>query len=446
MPEAPILLHGDCREQMKLLPEGCIDTVITDPPYGLEFMGKDWDSGVPGQAFWVEALRVIKPGGMLLAFGGTRMYHRLACAIEDAGWEIRDCLMYLYGTGFPKSKNLDGDFKGWGTALKPAWEPIILAMKPCAGTFAENAQKHGVSGLNIDGCRVGNGEDVVTFEREDGDRSRENYRTGTVVGGAKPSGQGRWPANLLLDEEAGAMLDEQTGGASRFFYCSKVSAKERNKGCEDLVLWGDVDLSREMDELLLLARGTSDATLRSLEDTAWNTTWCGSTPTEPSPKVFAFIIETVTRLITALKTSNSSPSSTTRECILGATRTLMGCGSSLAELAEYTNWLIQASTGAGLESPLRAVSALLDVLSRISVKGRRGNGHPTLKPISLMRYLCRLTKTPTGGIVLDPFMGSGSTGVAAALEGRDFIGIEQNEDYYRIACRRIGLGETRERT
>jgi DNA modification methylase len=386
------LLLGDCREQMKSLPDASVDSIITDPPYGLEFMGKDWDSfkgetngfrraenpndvgranvfgrtsargpeykggscgagmskpGIgeretawPSHKGWnrarctncghlthggspcvcdnpnvvcldrervcafqewslswaIEALRVVKPGGMLLAFGGTRMYHRLSCAIEDAGWEIRDCLMWLYGTGFPKSKNLDGDFKGWGTALKPAWEPIILAMRPCEGTFAQNALKHGVAGLNIDGSRIGTEPGELT--------PRNNSGTSTLLSlgfegkptTIYPSPLGRWPANIILDEEAGAMLDETTGGASRFFYSAKVSKADRGEG----------------------------------------------------------------------------------------------------------------------------------------------NNHPTVKPLSLMRYLCRLTKTPTGGIVLDPFMGSGSTGVAAFMEGRDFIGIEQSEEYYDIACKRIG--------
>lgn len=203
------IYHGDCREVLPTLEENSIDTVITDPPYGLSFMGNDWDHGVPGCEFWKHVLRVCRPGAFLLAFGGTRTYHRLACAIEDAEWEIRDCMMWLYGSGFPKSMNIskaidakagtvreiisqgkpvkrmipgaDQDetgswiknngrtfvptetipstdsaklWNGWGTALKPAWEPIIVAMKPLDGTFAQNAISHGVAGLNIDGGRI----------------------------------------------------------------------------------------------------------------------------------------------------------------------------------------------------------------------------------------------------------------------------------------------------
>src|SRR6185312_518845 len=197
---------GDCREVRSALPDNSVDTIITDPPYGLEFMGKGWDKGVPGVEFWKEFLAVAKPGAMLLAFGGTRTFHRMTAAIEDSGWEIRDCMMWLYGSGFPKSLNISKaidkakgverdvvgisandrpasqvkggkafdrgldegqehqplmitapatdlakQWDGWGTALKPAWEPIIVAMKPLDGTFAENAEKWGVAGINVDG-------------------------------------------------------------------------------------------------------------------------------------------------------------------------------------------------------------------------------------------------------------------------------------------------------
>jgi site-specific DNA-methyltransferase (adenine-specific) len=132
-----------------------IDAIVTDPPYALEFMGRDWDKAIPGVEYWTEALRVAKPGAHLVAFGGTRTFHRLTCAIEDAGWEIRDCCMWLYGSGFPKSHNLDGDREGWGTALKPAYEIIVLARKPFPGTVADNVLKYGTGALNVDGCRVG---------------------------------------------------------------------------------------------------------------------------------------------------------------------------------------------------------------------------------------------------------------------------------------------------
>ena len=147
------LIHGDCLEKTNTLISAnmLVDSVVTDPPYGLKFMGKDWDHGIPGKHFWEVIMQACKPGAHLLAFGGTRTFHRLTCAIEDAGWEIRDCIMWTYGQGFPKSHNVGN---GFGTALKPAWEPIILARKPLDGTVAANVQQYGTGALNIDGCRV----------------------------------------------------------------------------------------------------------------------------------------------------------------------------------------------------------------------------------------------------------------------------------------------------
>ncbi len=257
------LYCGDNLQVLPTLPEKSVDFVCTDPPYGIAFMGKDWDHGVPGVPYWQAIMRVCKPGALLLAFGGTRTYHRLTCAIEDAGWEIRDCLMWLYGQGFPKAPDIGllidkakganrkvvgtklgqpgysladngrtnevyGDlhnpaaecaitapatelaklWTGWANSLKPAWEPIILAMKPLDGTLAHNAQRWGVAGVNIDGSRIGTDSTVRT-------RSPESHSDGgwvsvnrSPVGGSE---RGRWPANLLLDEEAAALLDEQTG-------------------------------------------------------------------------------------------------------------------------------------------------------------------------------------------------------------------------------------------
>lgn len=407
-------IQGDCLEVMATMDANAIDTIITDPPYGLSFMGKDWDHGVPGVPFWTAALRVAKPGAFLLAFGGTRTFHRLTCAIEDAGWEIRDCLLWLYGSGFPKGQNIgkaidkakgaeravvervrwDGkgtgnapggfgsecnsrttkrddapatdlacQWEGWNTGLKPAWEPIVVAMKPLDGTYVQNAERWGVAGLNVDGCRIpaepwsrprGNdtaprmgiayAQDTWTKERMSAGANEEGPRTG------------RWPANLVLDEEAAAMLDEQSGqltsgkpcgvqqvphhfateatgfpvtgfadsgGASRFFYCAKASRAEREEGLED----------------------------------------CNPT-----------------RRTDGRQSEHES----------GHLRT----------------------------SPRR-------------------NSHPTVKPLALMEWLCRLTMTPTGGIVLDPFTGSGTTGVACVRVGRPFIGIEKEESYCAIARARI---------
>jgi site-specific DNA-methyltransferase (adenine-specific) len=366
---------------------------------------------------------------MLMAFGGPRTHHRLMAAVEDAGFEIRDVVMWLYGSGFPKShaigKSIDKAagaerevvgrkpkagggratqnqhegwqrpwmsepgakekiwditapatdaaalWDGWGTALKPAWEPIIVAMKPTDGTFAQNALAWGVAGLWVDGGRIETGDN----------RDR-------LGGGAKGQGkcygdsatydyisnpQGRWPANVILDEEAAAMLDEQsgesgggkpglsgygrtytiggngaygggvgmptynhgdTGGASRFFYCAKASRSERNAGLEGM--------------------------------------------------------EAITRKESDPRKNGGSD-----------------------DWGDRVGHSATANTA-------------------------RANHHPTVKPLALMQYLCRLTKTPTGGIILDPFMGSGSTGIAAVREGRSFVGIELDADYCESARRRIG--------
>jgi DNA modification methylase len=497
------VLIGDCRERMAAMPEASVDAIICDPPYGLEFMGKDWDSfggeawrsgagftkpglgdrptawpsfgngdsanatcatcggrmrgakkcgcehpdwRVKGQALeergngkaeqmrafqswceaWaVEALRVLKPGGHLLAFGGTRTYHRMACAIEDAGFEVRDCLAWLYGSGFPKSldvsKAIDkaagaarevvgrspwdarkpngsagvssvglsaapggGDitapatpeaeaWQGWGTALKPAYEPVIVARKPLVGTVAANVLAHGTGALNIDATRIEHdGSGVWGDTQHPENHVAKPGSDGTTMGTGwhRPGASlrhdaGRWPANVILAAEAAAILDAQTGelkaprsngrtgqpqatcygdrgadeqrpgraddgGASRFFYCAKASRRERNAGLDGF--------SEKMPH--------DDAGHKHADGRAWD-----------------------------VPGSHSKP---------------------------------------------------------------RANHHPTVKPVDVMRWLCRLV-TPPGGVILDPFTGSGTTGIAALLEGFHFIGIEQDADYAAIAEARITL-------
>jgi DNA modification methylase len=408
------LLLGDCRERLKELPDCSVDSVVTDPPYELGFMGKSWDS--TGVAYdvtvWRECLRVLKPGGHLLAFGGSRTYHRLAVAIEDAGFQIRDQIMWVYGSGFPKSLNISKAidkaagaerevlssyethdirnaglmdkkgaltvtitapataeaevWDGWGTALKPAHEPIVLARKPLDGTVANNVLTHGVGGINIDGCRVG---------RADGDDSSAGNRTATFgtqdtlsggdgSGGWSQNEEGRFPANFIHDGSdevlqlfpdtkggtwnttkgarhfnndgeptgyATSKQDSSSGSAARFFYCAKANKKDRNEG---------------LDPDFFPLQNYTDA------------------------------------------------------------NKMGGAGDTML-------------TGSGNPRD-----------------GRKHNHHPTVKPTDLMRYLCRLV-TPPNGVVLDPFTGSGSTGKAALLEGFNFIGVEQSEEYIKIAEARI---------
>jgi site-specific DNA-methyltransferase (adenine-specific) len=441
------ILKGNSLDLLPTLADNSIDAIVTDPPYGLGnpdpdyiikaiqlwasgdrahipegkgFMGKSWDSFVPPPAIWDECLRVLKPGGHLLAFAGTRTYDLMGISIRMAGFEIRDSIGWVYGSGFPKSldvsKAIDKaagaereetglpngnnsclggsncncetngisfsktkhsantepstpeakQWQGWGTALKPALEPIVVARKPLIGTVAENVLTHGTGGLNIDASRIGT--EIITTTNGKG-------FSGSFEGGVNNNGgathQGRWPANLILDEYTAELLDEQSGqskspapyqqaskslpmygseafhdrpsthhgdsgGASRFFYVAKASKRDRNEGLEDLQETTAADMvDREPDS-------------------------------------------------------------------------------------------------AGMNSPRAGAGR---------TSGAK-NFHPTVKPTELMRYLVKLI-TPPGGTVLDPFTGSGSTGKAAILEGFDFIGIELTEDYWPIIEGRLKHAEAK---
>lgn len=384
-----ILHHGDMREVLATFDPESIDAIVTDPPYGIGFMGREWDSfdpsavarrkeserrketvrtserypekvstrsqggGVPiyydesvtgNQRFqaWVEewateCLCVIKPGGYLLVCGGSRTFHRLTSGVEDAGFEIRDVLSWLHGSGFPKSHNLKGDRDGWGTALKPAWEPIVMARKPFKGTVANNVLEHGTGALNIDACRIEGPGGVGRVGEVS--QTRRYKESGSVPFAMTPGPRGgdpmgRWPANVVLDEAAAELLDEQSGTLTSGSWNGKRTKPKHNN------IYGTYG---------------DDA---------------------DSP------------------TTGSSG---------GASRFYYTAKASRSERGE-------------------------------------GNMHPTVKPISLMRWLVRMV-TPPNGTVLDPFMGSGTTGVAAFLEGFSFIGIEQEAEYLEIARARIKHAE-----
>jgi len=269
------VLHGDCLQLIATMVDASVDSIVTDPPYEIGFMGKGWDgTGIANSvALWAECLRVLKPGGHLLAFGGARTSHRMTSAIDDAGFEIRDSIMWVYGSGFPKSLDVskaidkasghwrgkEGDeisssmslenphykstpkghpltpdavrWDGWGTAMKPAHEPITVARKPFVGTVANNVLEHGTGAINIGGCRIGG--DSITINNFD----NGGQPFGGAVGGPYTSkvSHGRWPANVIFDEAAGDELDRQAGlEASRFFYCPKAGKNERNDGLDHL--------------------------------------------------------------------------------------------------------------------------------------------------------------------------------------------------------------------
>jgi site-specific DNA-methyltransferase (adenine-specific) len=272
-----VVHKADVLDALRAMPDNSFHGCLTDPPYGLSFMGHQWDHGVPSVEVWREVLRVLRPGAHLLAFGGTRTFHRLTCAIEDAGFEIRDCMSWLYGSGFPKSLDVGKvapAFAGHGTALKPAWEPIIVARKPLEGTVAANVQRWGCGALAIDACRV-DGVVLDSERRASARGASQFFALGDKQEGERHSPAGRWPANVILDEEAGAALDAQSGtlqargnkapstskkaigaaygkygpassgpeynqndsgGASRFFYCAKASRAERDAGLEDFAV------------------------------------------------------------------------------------------------------------------------------------------------------------------------------------------------------------------
>lgn len=326
------LIRADCLRRMRSMEPDSVDTIITDPPYGLDFMGKAWDHGSPGPAFWKAALRVAKPGAFLLCFGGTRTFHRLAVSIEDAGWELRDCMMWVYGTGFPKGYNLGKklpDFQGYNTALKPAWEPIIVAMKPLDGTFLKNAEKHGVAGFNIDATRIGFRNEAD--EKESKQKNRQDKRKRGAHGNYNPPG--RFPPNVILDPTAAQLLDAQSGSTKSTGGQASLGAFRKGK---------------------VYGKGKD---IREKKDPGYGDTGGAS------------------RFFYCAKASSSE-------------------------------------------------------------RGK-GNNHPTVKPLKLMEYLCLLTRTPKGGIVLDPFMGSGTTGLACRNTKRSFIGIEKSKEYFKIARRRI---------
>jgi len=358
-------LHlGDCRAVLATLDDNSVDSIVCDPPYELGFMGRAWDSS--GIAYdvtvWKQCLRVLKPGGHLVAFGGSRTYHRLAVAIEDAGFEIRDQIQWIYASGFPKSHNLKGEWQGYGTALKPAHEPAVLARKPLCGTVADNVMAWGVGALNIDGTRIGGGGQLKWSAPRD-----MGYHRGTYAEKyeATESTSGRWPANVILDEDAAKALDEQSG-------VTKSNVGNRGASSDGtLGIYGKYN--------------TPNDTIRGHSDSGG-----------------------ASRFFYIAKASKAE-----REAGLDGVE---------RQDAQSTGW-------SGDSMPLRQDGSE----RKLPV---RANHHPTVKPLTLMRYLVRLV-TPKGGKVLDPFMGSGSTGCAAVLEGFDFVGIDITPEYVAIAQKRI---------
>ncbi|HDS1222162.1 TPA: site-specific DNA-methyltransferase [Stenotrophomonas maltophilia] len=376
------MIHiGDCLEVMRGMADNSVDSVVTDPPYGLSFMGKRWDYDVPSTEIWAECLRVLKPGGHLLAFAGTRTQHRMAVRIEDAGFEIRDMIAWLYGSGFPKSHN-----GPWGgTALKPALEPITVARKPLAGTVEANWNEHGTGAMNIDSCRVASSESTMRA-RTESDLGRLNDDGWRPTPGLNGSDNGRWPANLIHDGSAEVLAAFPAAPGQK-------------------------------------------ATLSNDEGSArFSTVYEGG----PLPR-----------------NGEASRNSANEGAVgfkmrPGARRIDAGSAARFFYCAKAT----RADRDAGLDAFSKSAAGMVSNTSGQHMTRRdegyqvalRANHHPTVKPTDLMRYLCRLV-TPAGGMVLDPFMGSGSTGKAAVLEGFQFIGIELDPAYAAIAEARIRVAQ-----
>jgi DNA modification methylase len=392
------LHHGDCLEVLRGMADDSVDSVVTDPPYGLSFMGKKWDYDVPSEDIWRECLRVLKPGGHLLAFAGTRTQHRMAVRIEDAGFEIRDMIAWVYGSGFPKSLDVskaidkaagaqgsrgpmkrggerlarledgkrDGEgrwgnetgrdpytyspateaaqqWQGWGTALKPALEPITVARKPLGEkTVAANVLAHGTGGINVDGCRVASSDQIAAV-------TGKATLCGTRDGYDRP-----WkhdPAALAARQERANAAIEKANALGRW------PANLIHDGSDEVVGLFPQSSGGHWSYKQAKDGGIYQHGLKDMED-------AGTDKTTGSAARFFYCAK-------ASKADRDAD-----------------------------------------------------------------NKHPTVKPTALMRYLCRLV-TPPGGIVLDPFMGSGSTGKAAMLEGFQFIGIEREEEYIKIAKARI---------
>jgi len=459
------LLHGDCLDILKTLDENSIDSVVTDPPFHLTsivkrysksdlngdgtnevraknrsdayarysrgFLGKEWDGGdiAFNKELWKLVHRTLKPGGFLLAFGATRNHHRMVCAIEDAGFEIRDMIGWLFAVGMPMSHNLTGEYQGYGTGLKPAFSPIVLARKSLAEkSVLENMKKYNTGALNIDKCRIeGNVKKWETpkggFWKTDSDAKSKLI----------DNPLGRWPANLITTD-----IDESW---TKYFFSAKANKADKNEGVEYLISWEAVDLNQENQFLISHLKDTSEDIIQNLKDKEWSMILSGKNIMGLFQRDMMFIIKTILNMITELKILNYSPNWNTRDCILNAIRIITTNGLSLAKSVDFIRELKQNTTNEKTESALGAVDVVLQTLLKIKEKGKQGNIHSTVKPTALMQYLCRLV-TPPKGIVLDPFMGSGSTGKAAVLEGFEFIGIEKELEYLKIAEARIQIKNT----
>lgn len=564
------LLLGNCLDRLKDLEDNSVDAIVTDPPYGLSFMGKKWDYDVPSVEIWKECLRVLKPGGYLLSFAGTRTQHRMAVNIEDAGFEIRDMIAWVYGSGFPKSLNIGkavdklqgnerevvgnngvnrkaggtfvsdnegvreytkgtSDWEGWGTALKPALEPITVARKPLGEkTVAENCLKWGVGGINIDGCRVGTEEILERVQGNNKNTSTPNAPNNGWI--SEPQTLGRFPANLIhdgsdevvelfpqtgkgnggsaynykgkeYDNKETSMFNgdkpqapsnfNDSGSASRFFMSCKYTPKDAIMNiCEDSIYANNVGNSLPIMSLIESVVNISSVLKSATPSLDLLNHYLNVLFVEKKSEniVIDFVAEIVAiseapegvlnqqeltviqDFITSCKecSQTQNPVSSVGKWedtdITQITINLLRlCGYVLLATEENTN-LGRKEVGVANGEPKRfayipkaskkernigceglekraggsnAKGYTQDVARGLDRNRPVANFHPTVKPLALMEYLVKLVSRE-GQVVLDPFMGSGTTGMACKKLDREFIGIEMMPEYMEIAKRRIG--------
>jgi DNA modification methylase len=381
--------QGMNQDILKSYPDNHFDSIVTDPPYGIEFLGKDWDSNTGAIETWEECFRVLKPGGHILAFSAARTYHNLATNIESVGFEIRDQLMWIYASGFPKAQDIGkaidkreikNNWHGWKTALKPAHEPIVMARKPFKGSAIDNVLKYGTGALNIDATRIEYETDahVLKYDGykngsyESTHKNPTSYSHGSTV---SIDEKGRFPSNVF-----GEIPDYQ-----KYFYCPKVSRAERHCGFESVPQPEKFNNPDEMKKHPL---------------------WDPSIGTNSH------------RLMTKIREHNKG---------------------SLDHIATGNNFGDGLATGVDIMTKAKGYTqdgTLGRMKDAMHSSPTVGNNHPTVKPVALMSYLVKLV-TPEGGKVLDPFSGSGSTGMAAVEHGFDYTGCELDPAYVEIATKRI---------
>jgi len=517
-----VIINNDNIQALKELEDNSIDSVVTDPPYGLSFMGKKWDYDVPSKELWLEVFRVLKPGGHLLSFGGSRTYHRLAVGIEDAGFEIRDQIMWVYGSGFPKSHNIgkavdklqgNSKWEGWGTALKPAHEPIVLARKPLSEkTVAENVLKWGTGGINIDECRVEANEEITERVSKGGNKNKSNAMNELKEVIYQGNVLGRFPANFIHDgsDEVVDMFPnsksnwknkdihkgdlgisnnfgasgitgnhyDDTGSASRFFKTcndtkkntiwedSEIALKPAHEPiilarkplgektvAKNVLKWGtggiNIDDSRvKTDEKLGRQQYSKTSALKcsNYEDKFFDPSrGLGRFPAnfihDGSDEVVDMFPDTKSQgHWSKTKTTGFGKFGNGKSEYQGVGKKDKGQGS--ASRFFYCAKASKSERNAGLDGfEKRFTKTMNDGIGGREHNEKQptaynSNHHPTVKPIALMKYLCRLI-TPKNGVVLDPFMGSGTTGIACKLEGFEFVGIELDKEYFEIAKARI---------